>query len=302
MNAVTNFSQSQLATIKNTVARDANAAEFDQFMAACKGYGLDPFRRQISLVIYNKDKPDRRSHAIIVGRDGLRAIAQRCGDYRPATEAASFVIEEGLKSPSNPAGIISCSIKLWKQDSKGDWYEVFGEAYWDEFAPISEEWAYDQEAGRRKPTGKMAVSGNWEKMPRLMIQKCAEAQALRAGWPDQFGGIYVEEEMEAAEMRDVTPSQELNEYAAAKRQEALGGPSILFVMDPAKPMVSIPVGEVADRVIEATGKLTTMQDVQDFMDRNNEALRQFWGAEPGDALTLKQHLEGRIEALGKDAA
>ena len=85
MGGLQTFSNSQLATIKNTVASETNREEFDLFMGAAKSYGLDPFRKQISAIVFNKDKPDKRKMAIIVGRDGLRAIAQRCGDYRPAS-------------------------------------------------------------------------------------------------------------------------------------------------------------------------------------------------------------------------
>ena len=102
MSNIVDYSASQLATIKRTVASDTNDLEFDLFMEAARSYGLDPFRRQISAIVFSKDKPDKRKMSIIVNRDGLRAIAQRCGDYRPASGPAVFDIDPDAKGPDNP--------------------------------------------------------------------------------------------------------------------------------------------------------------------------------------------------------
>ena len=55
---------------------------------------------------------------------------------------------------------------------------VIGEAYWDEFAPIADEWAFDQEERKRKPTGRKVLdaSGNWAKMPIVMITNAPRAR------------------------------------------------------------------------------------------------------------------------------
>ena len=35
-------------------------------------------------------------------------------------------------------------------------------------------------------------------MPVNQLTKCAEALALRRGWPEELGGVYVDEEMPTA--------------------------------------------------------------------------------------------------------
>lgn len=299
MGAIANFTPSQLATIRHTVASDTNDSEFNLFMEAAKSYGLDPFRKQINAIVFNKSKPDKRKMTIIVSRDGLRVIAQRCGDYRPASDRAELITDDDLKGPNNPLGIVSCAVKLHKRDQDGTWYPVYGEAYWDEFAPLKEKWDLNQSSGRREPTGVFELeSGNWTKMPRLMLQKCAEAQALRAGWPDVFSGLYAEEEMDQArarEMQDVTPAEAVQQDAAHKRQNALGSKGILIAFDNGI-LDRVPMGEVADRCFEFIAE-NDGETVYRWSTANREALKDFWAESPNDALEVKKAIEGKTSML-----
>ena len=92
------------------------------FPEACRSHGLDPFRKQIHAVVYSKDNPDKRKMTIIVSRDGLRVLAHRCRDYRPASEPAQVSYDKGAVGPTNPKGIVSATVKLWKQDNRGEWF------------------------------------------------------------------------------------------------------------------------------------------------------------------------------------
>lgn len=291
------FTPAQLTTIKNTVAKDTNPLEFDLFMNAARSYGLDPFRKQISAIVFNKDNAQKRQMAIIVGRDGLRAIAARCGDYRPASKKPDVVYDKDLVSPQNPKGIVSVSVELWKQDKGGDWFPVYGEAYWDEFAPLKEIWEYDQEAQKKQPSGKFyPVDGNWKKMPIVMLTKCAEGQALRAGWPDQFGNLYAEEEMQAHTVKDITPSQEIEQEAAHRRENAIGGRGLMMNMDGSGALQRLPMGEVADRCFEFIRE-NDAETVYKWSIQNREPLREFWSASPNDALEVKKQIETKTASL-----
>lgn len=294
------FNAAQLRTIKHTVAADTNDLEFDLFLEACRSYGLDPFRKQIHAVVYNKDKADKRKMSIIVSRDGLRVLAQRCKDYRPASDPARISYDEALRGPTNPKGIVSATVTLWKQDNRGEWFPVIGEAYWDEFAPVTDEWAWDQAQNRRGPTGKKTVEGNWARMPIVMITKCAESQALRAGWPDQFGNIYSEEEMDRMKA-DVTASEALREHERAEREARLGGRGLLMVFDDAMKLERVAIGSVADRCLEFA-KTADAEDVHKFRVRNEEALREFWAHSPADALAVKRAFEAKENQLVKGTA
>lgn len=299
MNAITTFglTSGQVSLVKSTIAKDCNHDEFNLFMEAAKSYGLDPFRKQILPMVFNKNARDqsKRRLSIIVARDGLRVIAQRCKNYRPASDKAEWETDPALAGPLNPKGLISCTVYLWQQDSRGDWFKVKGEAEWDEFAPIAEEWAEDKQ-GRRRPTGKKVLdaSGNWAKMPKVMLEKCAEAQALRAGWPEQFGGIYAEEEMDRAKVLDLTASEIVEAEAEERRMIAIGAQDAITVTwGDGWALETVPVGQFADRAAEFIEQ-TEPETLARWRDANRVGLQQFWAKSPNDALAVKKLLEDKL--------
>lgn len=289
------FNAGQIALIRRTVAKDTNDDEFNLFMEACRRYELDPFRRQISAIVFSKGSRDRRQLAIIVNRDGLRVIAARCRDYRPASDPAEIVYTEALTGPTNPKGILCARVRLWKQDNRGDWFPVIGEAYWDEFAPVKERWKENPETREKAPSGEFYLDGKWPQMPALMLTKCAEAQALRAGWPDQFGGLYAEEEMHKAEA-EMSATDIIAAEEARTRAERIGGRGILFTFDASGVLESVPAGKVADRCLEFIRECDA-ETVYRWSVQNRAALAQFWAESPGDALSVKQAIEAKTKAF-----
>lgn len=299
MKAITKFDLSprQIALVQQTVAKDCNAEEFNLFMEVARAKGLDPFLGQIIPMVFSKNNANKRKMTIIISRDGQRVIAQRCGDYRPASKPATYELDASLKSPLNPQGIVSATVYLWKQDPKsGEWYEVAGQSYWEEFAPIKDEWAENEKTGKNYKTGKQTLddSGNWCRMPRLMIAKCAEMQALRAGWPEQFTGLYDEAEMDRAKIIDLTASEIVEHEREENRLKAVGASnSITITWGDNWALENVPVGEFFDRACEFIEK-EPPATVAKWRDANREPLKMFWSKHPGDALELKRRLEAAI--------
>lgn len=291
---------SQMRLVRQTIASDCDQNEFDLFMAAAKSYGLDPFRKQIMPLVFSKDNPAKRRMAIVVSRDGLRLIAQRCGDYRPASEKAVIERDESLKGSTNPKGIVSATVRLWKQDKLGEWFPVIGEAYWDEFAPVSDEWAYDQARGARAPTGKKTVDRKWAEMPILMLTKCAESQALRAGWPDQFAGLYAEEEMDQAVAADMTASEAVQADERRVREDRIAAGKSILTTFAGGVLERVAIGEFYDRALEHIRELEP-EEVHAWSIQNREPLKEFWAASPSDALALKKEIESRTARIGNAA-
>lgn len=312
MSNVTAFAHSsrQIALIHNTVAKDCNPGEFDLFIEVARAKGLDPFLGQIIPMIFSKGDANKRKMTIIISRDGQRVIAQRCGDYRPASKPPVFEYDTNLKGPTNPKGIVTATVFLWKQDQRSStWYEVAGQVDWDEFAPVKTEaeGGYDwvdtgetwQDSGKPKkkkvPRGEVHEvlddSGNWSRMPKLMIAKCAEMQALRAGWPEQFTGLYDEAEMDRAKVLDLTASEIVEHEREENRLKLIAGnDAITVTWGDGWALENVPVGKFFDRAEEFI-KESDASTVAKWADANREPLRTFWAKAPTDALALKKLIE-----------
>lgn len=295
------YDPAQLALIRRTVAADTTADEFNMFVEIAKRAGLDPFRRQLYCIVYSKDDPQKRKVTFITGIDGFRAVAARNRDYRPDDEEPTIVYDPDAKDPdTNPLGIVKATVKAHKMAPSGEWFPVSGTAYWSEFAPLKDEWAWNEEKGKRAPTGRVTLDpkSNWYKMGRVMICKCAEAQALRKGWPEDLSGIYSPEEMDASEMRDITPTDAIAEHETQLRLQRVGATNavpILWKMG--EPIEYVPVGKMADRGIAHIRGIESAAELKWWMDTNQGGLREFWALAVTDALAFKRECEARAATL-----
>jgi len=178
----------EIELLKRTVCKGASNDEFALFLWTCRKHKLDPITRQIYAVMRNVTKHHTDEKGIWVagkqmtiqmGIDGLRALAGRHHKDFGGCDEPQFVMS-GIKTPAGKPIPESATIRLWK---KGLEHPIVGVAYWDEFAP-------------RDLTESKADFYN--RMPRLMLAKCAEAQAIRKGYPD-LSDIYTSEEMVQAD-------------------------------------------------------------------------------------------------------
>jgi phage recombination protein Bet len=298
-----NYSASQLALIRNTVAKDCNQDEFDLFIEMCKHQGLDPFRKQIYAFVFKKTKRtkegdvwkevEERQLTPVTSIDGYRSKAARCGDYRPDDQEPQFEYDENAKNDAtNPLGIVKCTIRAYKFGPDKQWYACVGTAFWDELAPIVEDgkWENNKFTG----TGKMILDKkkpNWRRMARTMIAKCAEAQSLRKGWPEEMSGLFVQEEMDKTSI-DMTASEAADAHERDERLKRAGGKAAIPAMfELSEGLVLVPVGKFADRVVEHLEALPDAMAIDFWREQNTMGLKQFWAEQPTDAFDLKKKIE-----------
>lgn len=171
----------QVDLIKRTIFIGATDDELRLFFYECGRRGTHPMDRLIYPVV-RKDKDGNRRVTFQTGIDYLRAAAEETARYVGQKSvqygpSISQKIEDGTLSVSEWAEVIV----LRKDPETGEINEIPFKAFWKEFYP-------------GEKLGHM-----WRKMPNLMLAKCAEAGALRKGFPRKLGGLYINEEMEQAE-------------------------------------------------------------------------------------------------------
>lgn len=310
-NAAVSWTSRQLETIKRTVAKDTHEDEFNLFIEYARIKGLDPFSRQVIAIVFSKDDPTKRQMTIITTQDGCRVLASRCRDYRPEESEPVKEYDPSLKGPTNPLGIVKSTVTLWKQDSAGAWHPVNGTAYWDEFVPLKanpdafdwvdtgETWP-DSGKPKKKKTLRpgadagLAVDtgGQWAKMGRNQIDKCARMQALRGGWPETFSDVYAPEEMDCAVAQDLTASEMVDMEREQRRMK------IIAMSDDEYPFVDnqgtlsfIAAGRYGDHIIGSARCFEKRSDLESMEIRNREGLQRFWAKHKDDALSVRSELD-----------
>lgn len=170
------LSDTQLDVVRKSLTSDISANEFAYFVEVCKRSKLDPFRKQI----YAIKRGGKLS--IQTAIDGFRVIAERTGKY------------EGQLGP------------FWC-GKDGEWKDVWLSADKPMAAKVGV-----LRAGFKEPLWGVArfvsyaQDNLWNKMPEVMIAKCAEALALRKAFPEDLSGLYTTDEMEQADAPSPPPA------------------------------------------------------------------------------------------------
>src|SRR5258706_15558192 len=122
--------------------------------------------------------------------DAYRPIADRQGCYARSEHPTVY-------EHDNDGKLVSATAFIKKLTKDGSWHTVSASAYMDE---------YCQKTREGNPMGM------WGNMPRTMLAKCAEAQALRKAFPAEMSGVYTKEEMEQADAPVVyqAPAQKIS--------------------------------------------------------------------------------------------
>jgi phage recombination protein Bet len=154
--------------------------EFLLFLYTAKRTGLDPLAGQLHAVFRWDGRLGRDKMAIQTGIDGFRLVAQRTNQYAGQDDAVFTPEDEDTKYPTK------ASVTIYKV-IKGARVAFTATARWKEYAVWN------------KTKDGMKLSPMWERMPYAMLAKCAEALALRKGFPNELSGLYSQEEMAQAD-------------------------------------------------------------------------------------------------------
>ena len=159
--------------------------------AYCTSSNCAPF----SSAVVMKVAPGPRRLESVINCDPHFALSQELEAKQTLPSSAPCPRRIPISSPtSSKAKPISSnsSPSSTPQYAHGQWFPVTGVARWDEFVPIKAVWVDNQPSDRKV----LDKSSRWGDMPFLMLAKCAEAQAIRKGWPEDLSNTFVGEEID----------------------------------------------------------------------------------------------------------
>jgi phage recombination protein Bet len=156
----------QLALVKTTVAAGATDAELKLYLYDCARQGVLP----LDLLIHFTKRGGK--YTPITSIDFMRTRAADTGEYAGSDDAV-FGFE------GKPDDKLTATVSVYRL-VQGHVCKFTATARWSEYCPGQ------------------GQDHMWRKMPHTMLAKCAEALALRKGFPRQLAGLYAKEEMEQA--------------------------------------------------------------------------------------------------------
>ncbi len=163
----------QIQIIKDNYAKGATNEELQLFLYQCERTGLSPIARQIYLIGRHDRKENRTIRTVQISIDGARLIAERSGKYAgqlgPWWCGSDGVWVDVWLKKEAPA---AAKIGILRSDFKEPLYAVANFEAYNAQGPM------------------------WQKMPALMIAKCAEMLGLRRAFAQEVSGLYSTEEMD----------------------------------------------------------------------------------------------------------
>jgi phage recombination protein Bet len=180
-------------TLRNSLYPSASDASIRMVVDYCVARKLDPLKKPCHIVpLRVKDAQGQWGWRDVVmpGIYELRTTAMRTGLYVGQ--------DEPLYGPVVPfMGVMA-----------PEWVKIVVHRYSElakEARPFTGMARYSECVGLTKDG---AVNDRWSKAPYQMLEKCAEAAALRKAFPDEIGGEYAAEEMEGQQPaeREIAPN------------------------------------------------------------------------------------------------
>lgn len=188
------FTKDQKLVIRNQIfPEQLTENDFKVFIAFSLRKRLDPIQKQIYAVPRKNGKTGKWTMTIQTSIDGYRAIAARTGQYAGNDDAifdSELQPKRATVTVYRLIGGVRCPFTAT--------------ARWDQYYPGDK------------------VGFQWNKMPHVMLGKCAEGLALRKAFPEDLGGIYAENEMEQAIPIDAPiPPAKIEEENAGPEEEVI---------------------------------------------------------------------------------
>ena len=239
------------------------------FMALCKANGLNPWARDAYLVKYS----DKYPASMVVSKGAYNKRAERHPEYRGFKAGIVTFTKE------NGADYREGCITMPGEKLVGGWATVFRSDR-KEVPARSEVPIEEYHQGNKM----------WDTKTATMIRKVAVVQALREAFPEEYAGLYSEEEMPPHDppMERVPVTEKVTAILAQPEKAELPAPAekapvvieadkkqveVLDEKAPASKPAPVQQGSIMDRMVEDPNPAADIQD--SFKDAVNPACERF---------------------------
>lgn len=244
------------------------------FLRTCQAKRLDPLENgEVYLIKYDNTKPAQ----IVVGKHAYNRRADRNPEYR-GKKSGITIVRDGQVIQKEGC----CVYAVLGEKLIGGWCRVYRQRPGD--AAVEE--TYREVALEEYSSGQ----ANWKLKPATMIEKVAVSQCLREAFPNEYEGLYSEDEMVASGAIPVddytvvgdqpgTPPPEDPVITQDQRQALFRFAREHFGKDAANDAVKNAIGEFG---LANTTTMTVSQYGQ-VMDKLTEYAEQIAGSGEGEA-------------------
>lgn len=162
--------------VKSVLCPNATDKEIAMFLALCQVQRLNPFIKDVYLIKYGNSPA-----TMVTGKEVFTKRANANPDYEGFEAGVTFIDGNGVVQKREGSAVY----KAAGEQLVGGWCRVFVKGR----KPF-----YDEVTLEEYSTGK----GNWARMAATMVRKVALVHCLREAFPNDFQGLYSQEEMNEA--------------------------------------------------------------------------------------------------------
>lgn len=171
--------------VRMHICPQADAREVAYFMELCRAQRLNPFLNEAYLVKF-KGSPAQ----IMVAHKALVKRAEAHPEY------------DGMQH-----GVVVMRNGEIHKEERGAFYPDAGETLIGGWAKVYRKDRRMPICAERSLKSMNKNQANWKTMPDIMIDKCAQAAALREAFPDELRALYTEDEVRSGQAQEVTPDE-----------------------------------------------------------------------------------------------
>ena len=193
-----NYTDSELKALKNQYASNASQEQFDLWIAECRTRGLVPVKDVVLQMRATKEyNPETRQKEFvkkavhITTIQALRKLAERTGKY--AGQLPSVWIYLGADGDRTESDI-PLPESNGSKTPRIPWVAKVSVLRTGFQHPITVPARFEAYAQYYSDGGSKSLNSTWANRGPEQLEKCAEALALRKAFPEELGGLYLQEE------------------------------------------------------------------------------------------------------------